>query len=104
MCMVCSGTALAADPAASPDPLWKVYPLDIGGDTSTKPPPARPASTTPVPTPWIRIDQQTQQDSPFGAAMLLYAAIAGMVCAAYATGRQLRRRRSARSPTGAVRG
>jgi hypothetical protein len=104
MCLVCAGTAVA-DLAPSPDPLWNAYPLDIGGGTRNAPTPAQPASTTPAPTSSIRLDQQPQQDRRLGAALLAYAAIAGIVvCAVYTTGRQLRCRRAARRPTEVVRG
>jgi hypothetical protein len=92
-CLACTGAAVAADPAPSPDPLWKAYPLDIGGGTSTKAPPAKPASTTPAPS--VQIDPPTEHRTPLSEELLLYGAIVGAAaCAGGLAGRQLRRRRT----------
>jgi hypothetical protein len=92
------GTAIAADPAPSPNPLWQAYPLDIGGGTSRKPPPATPESTTPAPS--VRVDPPSAHGAPLEEEILLYAGIAGIVaCAGVAVRRQLRRRRASQPVT-----
>jgi hypothetical protein len=104
ICLACSATAVAADtPTPTPDPLWKAYPLDIAGSSRQRPQAAQQSATPTTSTTHastVRLDPPSRHSAPVGAAIFLYAAIAGIVlCVAAMARAQLRRRRSRKPVT-----
>jgi hypothetical protein len=108
ICLVAACSAVAADNGArvTAKPLWDAYPLDTGPPTATaeagKASTAPQATTTAAPS---LVEPEQQDSAPVAVLVLFYSAIAGLLIGVAVLGmRQLRRSRTARTPTGASHG